>query len=374
MNRKTSRAIRKHGGAGKAMRPPYPGGPAWAGPMPDAAAAAGPRKIAFPVLLWVYSVVPLCVLVYLLDVFQFHGHLRDTLPRAPESYFALSLLFGTPHIVASNVIFLTNQEYLKAYWRRAVWMTLAIIAFFALGSAFLSYNVLFSIVATATILHVVKQQIGIGNRVAQLSGVIYHVWIWTLIGSSVAMYNGIFLQPALTADQLRWIDRALIAASFVLVATALGCQSRAKTPMGRRFLWANTIMIVTSFYFYFQQYYFFAILGPRIVHDGTAFIFYVVHDYNRHHQAPKNLLYRFFRKIRLNAYVAVPLVAIGLTLFLQHYADTYFAYATHILLDRTFPHAIAFGLVGYLGLMHYYMEAFTWKGASPYRKYISFAP
>jgi hypothetical protein len=253
-------------------------------------------------------------------------------------------------------------------------MTLAIIAFFALGSVFLTYNLMFSAVATATIIHVVKQQIGIGNRLAHVSGVIHQVWAWTLIGSSVAMYNGIFLQQALTAAQLRWIDRTLITASFVLVAAALFCQSKAKSPMGRRFLWANTIMIVTSFYFYSQQYYFFAILGPRIVHDGTAFIFYVVHDYNRHHPAPKNLLYRICGKIRLNAFVVVPLVAIGLTLFLQQYADTCFGYATHALLDRTFPNAIAFGFVGYLGLMHYYMEAFTWKGASPYRKYIAFAP
>lgn len=71
--------------------------------------------------------------------------------------------------------------------------------------------------------------------------------------------------------------------------------------------------------------------------------------------------------------VLFSLVAIGLTLFLQEYADVFFGRFTRALFDRTYPGAIAFGFVGYLGLMHYYMEAFTWKAASPYRNYLSFA-
>jgi hypothetical protein len=42
-------------------------------------------------------------------------------------------------------------------------------------------------------------------------------------------------------------------------------------------------------------------------------------------------------------------------------------------LDKTFPRAISIGFLGYLGMMHYYMESFTWKSGSPYRKYIAFA-
>jgi hypothetical protein len=29
-------------------------------------------------------------------------------------------------------------------------------------------------------------------------------------------------------------------------------------------------------------------------------------------------------------------------------------------------------VIGYLSLMHYYTESFTWKGDSPYRQFITF--
>src|SRR5262245_55295292 len=53
-----------------------------------------------------YLILPLCALVYALDVVVFDHHLLRVLPKSPRSYFLLSILFGTPHIVASNLIFL----------------------------------------------------------------------------------------------------------------------------------------------------------------------------------------------------------------------------------------------------------------------------
>jgi len=35
--------------------------------------------------------------------------------------------------------------------------------------------------------------------------------------------------------------------------------------------------------------------------------------------------------------------------------------------------AITLGVLGYLALMHYYTEAFTWKQGSPYRRFIAFS-
>jgi len=34
------------------------------------------------------------------------------------------------------------------------------------------------------------------------------------------------------------------------------------------------------------------------------------------------------------------------------------------------PYAISFLIVGYLGLLHYFSEAFTWRSASPYRQHV----
>lgn len=345
-------------------------------PPPESSGKAdrGLRRISLSGLLAFYLIVPVCLAVQLADAWLWNGHLRTCLPITPESYFILSLLFGTPHIIASNIIFLTNQEYLRSYAAGAAWVTLGIIAFFALGTRYLTYNILFAVVATATIVHVVKQQIGIGNMAAKCSGALHQVWMWTLIGSSVLMYNGIFLQRALAPGLLQGIDAALAASALVLVATALRLQTRAQSRTGRGFIWANTLMLLASFYFYWEHYPFFAMLGPRLVHDGTAFVFYIIHDHNRHHPEPRNWLYAAFRKARLNAVIAVPATAILATLFLQQYADLYFGRLTQALLEVKFEGAIAFGFVGYLGLMHYYMEAITWKRASPYRRYVSIVP
>jgi len=35
--------------------------------------------------------------------------------------------------------------------------------------------------------------------------------------------------------------------------------------------------------------------------------------------------------------------------------------------------AVSLGVIGYLALLHYYTEAFTWKNDSPYRKFIAFS-
>ena len=329
-------------------------------------------KISFKVLIGFYAVVPLCLIFYLFDSNLFNNYLRLTLPRSPESLVVFSVLFGAPHIVASNFIFITNQEYRQKFGRRALWATLAIVAFFGLGSLYLHRDLIFFIVATITITHVVKQQIGIGNIQARLSGIAYQCWVWTMIGASVIMFNAILLRHIFPFKYLYVVDLFLLAAGVFIFSLNLVLHSRAATSTGRQFLWANSILILMSFFLYTQKYYFFAILGPRLVHDATAFLFYTVHDYNRHHHHPQNRWYQMLEKAKLSAFVAVPALAIIMTFFLQEFADPFFSMATQAVLGKTFPKAIAVGFLGYLGMMHYYMEAFTWKHDSPYRRFISF--
>jgi hypothetical protein len=131
-------------------------------------------------------------------------------------------------------------------------------------------------------------------------------------------------------------------------------------------------MALSSFFFYLQGYPLFAVLGPRVVHDATAFVFYAAHDYNRHFRGPRNWLYALLGKARIGAFAAVPAIAVLLTWFLDKRADAWLGFLTAHVLEPRFSRLIAFGLVGYLGLVHYYTEAVTWKADSPYRRYIRF--
>lgn len=330
------------------------------------------KKISFPFLLIIYSILPVCILAYLIDIFLLHGYLKATLPLAPENYLILSFIFGTPHIVASNIIFFTNKDYLNTYGKKFLIATIAIIAFFCIGNFLLSEPILLAMVATATSIHVVKQQLGVGNIIAKLSGKIYNLWMWAIIGASVLFYNGIFLSYSLSPGFMQIINDIIFLSVFVIVGASYINHNRIKTKMGRHFLLVNTSMVLLSIFFYFQKYYFFAIVGPRLVHDLTAFVFYVVHDYNRHHASPRNWMYKIFNKLKISAFIAVPVIAISITIYLQVYGDQQFTFFTQSIFNRSFSGAISLGFILYLGLIHYYMESFTWKGDSPYRKYIGF--
>src|SRR5262245_38136594 len=258
-----------------------------------------------------YFIVLLCVLVYALDVVVFDHHLLRVLPKSSRSSFLLSILFGTPHIVASTLLFLTNREYFQLYRRRALWATLTIMAFFALGSLLLSRTVMFVTVSTTTIIHVIKQQIGIGNMGARLSGWKFHLWGWSIIAASVILYSAILFPRTIAPEVRALMHQALLGLALLIAAGALANQPRVATGTGTLFLWGNTAMALVSLFFYAQGYYFFAILGPRVIHDCTAFVFYVVHDRNRHFPTPQNWLYKVMRPLRLSPGLRAPAVRCG---------------------------------------------------------------
>lgn len=342
-------------------------------PTADTTALHYNMRVSFRALLAMYLIVPLCALVYALDVVVFDHHLLRVLPKSPRSYFLLSILFGTPHIVASNLIFLTNRDYFQLYRRRALLATLTIMAFFAIGSLIFSRAVMFVTVSTTTIIHVIKQQIGIGNMGARLSGWRFHLWGWSIIAASVMLYSAIFFPRAISPAVRSLINQALMGFALLIAGGALANQPRVATGTGTLFLWGNTAMALVSLFFYSQGYHFFAVLGPRVIHDCTAFVFYVVHDRNRHFPTPQNWLYKVMRPLRISPVVTVPAIAVGLTL-LQNYADNAVIGIAKDLFDVQLRRPVSFIFVGYLSMMHYYMEAFTWKTASPYRRYIAMSP
>jgi hypothetical protein len=146
-----------------------------------------------------------------------------------------------------------------------------------------------------------------------------------------------------------------------------------RTALGKWFLWANVLLVLSSFYFYLEQYYFLAILIPRLVHDSTAYIFYVAHDYNKHHLHPQNALYRYAERCKIHIFIVLPLCSFLLTFFLQSYGDLMVNFITETLFSVEAGKVITVGFIGYLALMHYYTEAFTWKSDSPYRQFIAFS-
>lgn len=338
-------------------------------PAADARPARPRLSLSLRGLLLLYLVIPLALGAVVVDQLVLDGSLRATLPREPSHYLLFELVFGWPHIVASTIVLATNGEYVSAYRRKLLVASTVIIAFFTVGYFALPYTLLFFIAATATIVHVLKQQIGIGRGAARTGSRLYTVWGWAAIGTGVVLYNALFLKALDPYRPVLVPVAALLAA--VTVGLAVRLHRDITSALGRRFLWANTALVVTSMLLYSAGYGLLAIAVPRIIHDTTAFAFYVLHDANKHGSGARNRLHRLAARVPGGTFWVTPALAILAAYLLSGHGDALVHQLSGGVLADTVPKPVSLGVLGYLGMMHYYYESFTWKNGSPYRKHIS---
>ena len=76
----------------------------------------------------------------------------------------------------------------------------------------------------------------------------------------------------------------------------------------------------------------------------------------------------------LGIFWVCPAVAVLLTFLIARYADPMAEYVLTPVLGYDLPYAASFLIVGYLGMLHYYTEVFTWKQGSPYRQHVAMTP
>lgn len=329
--------------------------------------------VSFKLLLSLYAIIPLCLLIQFVDTFFLQNYLKVNLPSSPTHFLLFQILFGTPHIIASTFLLVGSVEYLKYYRRNIIGLTLLLAIMFGVGSLFIPYKVFYIFVAAWTVYHVLKQQHGIVRGLCRLPTMAYYVLLSLSVVAGLCVYVGIFLKNSLEAEQAQYIQQlsGLLCACLVLITFYY--QKFVKTTFGKFFLWSNVLLVVVSFYFYVQQYYFLAILVPRLVHDATAYVVYVTHDFNKHHIQPQNILYRWAGKLKINIFLVLPVTSFALAFVLQAYGDLIVSSLTEIFFGIEIRKVITVGLLGYLALMHYYTEAITWKVGSPYRRYIGFS-
>jgi uncharacterized membrane protein (UPF0136 family) len=328
--------------------------------------------VSFRFLLGLYAIVPLCMALQLLDQYGLNFTLRDMLPNSPGHFLLFQLLFGTPHILASNLLLISHADYRAAFKSKMLGMTLFIVLFFGVGSLFIPYYALYVITACWTVYHVLKQQHGIAKAVCRLPTHAFYLQLGFSVSAGIFIYLGIFLQNTLSAAQADWVFRIATGLSLALLCSTLYAQRLVPNRYGLVFLWANTLLVLCSWYMYLQHYYFLAILIPRLVHDICAYSFYVSHDVNRQRQQPSGGLYWLARLGRLPVVLVLPLSSLLLTWLLQDYGDTLINLITRALFATEIHKAVTLGFIGYCSLMHYYTEAFVWSAGSPLRRYIRF--
>lgn len=296
----------------------------------------GKLVVSFRVLLSLYAIIPLCFLLQMTDVWFWHGYLRESLPTKPTHFLLFQILFGTPHILASTFVLLGSMEYIKRYQRNLIVMTAAIALIFGIGSLFIPYQVFYVFVAAWTVYHVLKQQHGVARGICRLPSWAFYLLLWLSVVAGLLIYIGIFLKNSLDAQQTEMLKQVSGLLCMTLIVSAIYCQRYVTSSFGKWFLWSNIMLVISSFYFYVQQYYFLAILVPRLVHDTTAYIFYVTHDYNKHYKHPQNFLYRYAAQLNIHVFIVLPLCSFVLAFVLQAYGDNVVSVITELFLESRF--------------------------------------
>lgn len=300
-----------------------------------------------------YLIIPVLCAVVLFDIAVLGGYWRDILPVYPYTLFLFALLFNVPHHVASILTFF-DREYVRAYKNRLVvgipllCIAYAVFAWFMPLSA-LAFFVLF------TEYHVVSQQVGVARTYVRMRDIVHHIYKVSAIVLSAILFV-LFLDSYVHDVVMYAITAyALPLVSVVFVLTALYAFWYAPDIRGRLMIGVMTASILAPFGFLALGYPLFAVIINRVIHDITAFIFYVTHDHNRNLEMTHNALYKIFTPLGLPVLLMSPVCAIVFAYLLQNVW----------LLSST--------VLVYLFLTHYYLEGVMWKSGAPHRTHISFS-
>lgn len=326
--------------------------------------------IPFGLLLGYYLVVPLCFGIMLVDQLALGGRVLAWLPQTPYAYFWYAIFFNLPHIVCSTFMLL-NKEYISHYRMPLGLIVTGAIAL-PLGGA-LAFKVfsippfegfVFSIglFAFVTLYHVFMQQLGINKLFARNGSMAFNVIAWSNILPGTAAYLLLFLYDHPLAQQYYPMLHGTAfwagAACFMLALPFYrACWRKSQTNAGRYYLLANASLSVASLFAIYHEYWLFALVMPRIIHDLTAFTVYINHDHNRQleHGTKAHPIYGPLGKLGVPAFILTPAIAIALAYpITQGYIS------------------IGWGLFFVLALIHYATESLVWKNGTPHRRYLAF--
>jgi hypothetical protein len=314
-----------------------------------------PRKL----LLGWYMIAPIALAAAIIDVCLFDGSLRSRLPHSPDQLLIFAAFFNLPHIVASSVSFV-DTVYLKHYRARILFPVFVLLAMLAICPSIFENLLFLAVVYFWTVIHVVGQQFGMIRLMARSPGKYLDLWKWIAVALGAPIYFGTYVSLRTIGYSDASVWRVSLLASWALLVPFawLGCKVYAHidTKMGKQAVLANASMIASTLVLYSLGYSFFLILIPRVVHDLSAFSFYIVHDLNRNRATAPNLIYRAFTSVGIPMWMLSPSVAMALA-----FPITYL-----------FLHGVAwaFRVNVVLTLFHYYTDGFVWKNGSPQRRFI----
>lgn len=308
------------------------------------------------ILLGIYLIVPAVALFVLIDSVATQLDFSRRISFDNELILLIGLLLQTPHAMASMFTF-ADPEYAVAYRRTLGRCLLVGVATLAL-ILMLGDLLFMALLMTYNFYHQNSQQAGIAAMIARSKTGLHNVWRWMAILIELVGFLAILVRNSPEvhvlpgAKPVMLIAAVLFMAAFGVVTVLVARQS--KTLVGRLLIGAHAGML----YFYVLMFALnlplLMILAPVVVHDLTAFAFYINHNTNRNRETLHNYFSRLRHIAPLPEYLLTPLVSLLLGAFIFLSGSEASLYAIFAIL---------------VNVVHIYVEGRMWKAGSLHRRY-----
>ena len=300
---------------------------------------------------YIYIIIFIVYIIISIDFSLFNSILKNILPETPNQIVLYTVFFTLPHLLGSFISF-AEKKYIIFYKRQLVWVPLLIITIYLFYQIQFIYHLFFIIFIG--IRHVLIQQFYLLSFFGYKPNYLYKItmycatFFWTLV-----IFKYIY-RFTLSSDLLFIHGTIYNYIIFFLIwiftlFTIINWRIFLNKKTNIIHIW-NCLLIYNFLFFWESPYLFFALLLPRVIHDFTAFIFYIFHAKKKNKLSLDwNIIYRILNKLKIPLIIWIPLLSIGLA-------------RLDILLIITI----------YLSYLHYYIESFIRKKGSLHRKEIGF--
>jgi hypothetical protein len=333
-------------------------------PPVDSGFHAGlPMSVKNKVLLAICATTPVAALIALVDQLFLDKQIHEFMKMDPRQIAYWTAVLTIPHIIASLITFI-DREYVAHYKKPLVRGTIVGLALgFVLPIIFGPSGLLIAM-AFYTMYHNLMQQYGISlMMMRQPPTRDFQAWRWMTIVPGGAAYT-LLMISFMPVVRENWNMLLGALACVLLVATVFGIRfvrtilkNPAHTRIGLVYFLSNMAMLYVCFALIALGYGLLATLVPRVIHDLTAFLIYIVHDQNRNATEIRNPVYYIPEKLGISPAVLCMPLAIGISYVLMEVLGNLYLVSL---------------LVTSLNFMHYYMEGHMWKRGTPHRQHVPF--
>lgn len=304
---------------------------------------------------WIFSVFLIVPLVALFGGWDYFFNNQKLLPHLQFDSLFLPLyllVFELPHVFASFLSFF-QKEYITQYKKHLyLGIPLTLLLFLVLVGA--NFYLAITVYLIVTLFHVTRQLTGIAHFYGVPKNYWHGWWTWLLTAGLASMY--IVMQPGFVPAAYHELLLIIVQITILLsAACGLRLLFDTKQTFGRWYIILAILMSAVSYGMLVLGYAFLSVLIVRVIHDVTAFMFYINHEMNNNNKLVQNWLYKYVPCLPWSLIVIVPAIAIGLGLILRSSIENV---------------QVLFAIVMTVSFIHYYLESVIWKRDSLHRKNI----